>query len=403
MTIASVDFFAAAALLLALYHLVLHPRWREVVLACGNVIFLGAFLPHPAQRALLAGVVLSGYAMVWAVQRAYVRSRALAVLYGAALVGVFTVVRLDQMRLATGVAEDMPVLPLIGLSYVIFRILHMLVDACSGVLPPVAPLSYLNCTCAFYAFVAGPIQRYGDHFEQGRAQDDRVRVDVLGGLGRMVDGCLKVFAFAPLVEPYTHTARLVDLSREGSLVTPFLVWFYAYYVFLFLDFSGYTDIMTGLAALLGLRLPENFNRPWLARNLIDFWQRWHITLSLWLRDYVFHPTHLALTRAAGWLRWPNMAFAYLVTFAVAGIWHGPSVSFLLFGLLHGLGLVINQIGADLFLRLSPATRGRYRDSRLVRVLAVVICQTYVAFTTLIFAHPLGELAQVWSLLRGMDP
>ena len=113
---------------------------------------------------------------------------------------------------------------------------------------------------------------------------------------------------------------------------------YLYLFYLYMNFSGYCDIVIAGASLVGLRLPENFNQPFLARNILDYWSRWHITLGHWIRDYLFTPFY-----KAGAERFPAILSAvavigYFVAFTLAGIWHGSTWNFLIYGLLHGAAL-----------------------------------------------------------------
>jgi D-alanyl-lipoteichoic acid acyltransferase DltB (MBOAT superfamily) len=116
----------------------------------------------------------------------------------------------------------------------------------------------------------------------------------------------------------------------------FLFYFYPAYVFF--NFAGYCDIVIAAAALAGIRVPENFDRPYLARNMIDFWTRWHRSLTFWIRDYVFTPLYMAIARRApGWSN--NLAFlCYFVALFLAGVWHGSSWNFVVFGVLNGIGV-----------------------------------------------------------------
>src|SRR5207302_4962355 len=126
--------------------------------------------------------------------------------------------------------------------------------------------------------------------------------------------------------------RVFDLPKLYSGFEV-LVGVYAYAFQLYYDFSGYTDIALGSALLLGIRLPVNFNRPYAAENIADFWRRWHISLSNWLRDYLYF--------SLPGLRSPWKIFTYMnlvITMAIGGLWHGANWTFLIWGLIHGVGL-----------------------------------------------------------------
>ena len=121
-------------------------------------------------------------------------------------------------------------------------------------------------------------------------------------------------------------------------IAQFVLLAYAYMFFLYFNFSGYCDVVIAGAALVGLRLPENFNAPFLSRNILEYWTRWHITLGFWIRDYLFTPFY-----KAGVERFPQRTLAiavigYFFAFSLAGLWHGSTLNFLIYGLLNGAGL-----------------------------------------------------------------
>jgi alginate O-acetyltransferase complex protein AlgI len=160
-----------------------------------------------------------------------------------------------------------------------------------------------------------------------------------------------------------------------------------YPLFLYMNFSGYTDFVIGAARLFRLRLPENFDRPFLAANFIEFWGRWHISLSQWLRSYVFNPVLM------GWIRrhrsarskqYPTVV-ALFITFFLVGAWHGQTSEFLFFGLLQGGGVAGNRLyQVAMTRRLTPAGYDRLCANGLYRAVARGVTFTWFAFTLLWF-------------------
>lgn len=396
MSIATPDFFIAVALLALLYHLYDAPRYRAWVLALGNAAFVGTFVLRGAQQLLLGWVLLSGYTMVVLARHKRV-GRPGITLYIMALIAVLWVTRHPVLGEARLTASPPAVIPLLGYAYLMLKLVHMLVDAAQDRLVNVTPLTAFNYACGFFAWMSGPIQRFNDFAEQLRVDRTSLSTDAfLSALNRIVNGCLKAFVFGEWVVPVTVTEPLLTHPQAADFWLRLIGWCFGYYVYLYLNFSGYTDIMIGMAALFGVRLPENFNQPWRARNVVDFWQRWHMTLSAFLRDYVFHPVYLAMARLTVRMRWLAAALAYLFTFAVAALWHGMTVGFLLWGMLHGSAAFVNQLGNDVIMKKLPADlRTRYRRSGAIRLMAMVVCNVYVALTMLLFAHPLEELQRVW--------
>ena len=146
---------------------------------------------------------------------------------------------------------------------------------------------------------------------------------------------------------------------------------------IFCDFSGYSDLAAGVGRLMGFRIPQNFNSPYLALNLRDFWRRWHITLSLWLRDYLYIPL--------GGSRRGSRTLNLLVTMGLGGLWHGSHVRFLAWGLLHGLGLAAVHV-FEAFTRRpgAPAAVGRWFAARPGKCLAWLLTFHTVALLWIFF-------------------
>ncbi len=164
----------------------------------------------------------------------------------------------------------------------------------------------------------------------------------------------------------------------------FLGVLYFFPLYLYLNFSGYCDIVIAGASLLGMKLPENFDHPYLARNVIDFWTRFHRTLGFWIRDYLFLPLYKGVAE-----RWPKRAesyafLCYFVAFFFAGVWHGPTANFIVYGILQAIGVS----AAKLWERHLVKRRGRaglklYMQSTRVRIVAI-ICTLHFEFFALLF-------------------
>ena len=180
----------------------------------------------------------------------------------------------------------------------------------------------------------------------------------LAGVWRVGLGALKTLVLVPLVKPWALDWKAVPVDQPAGAMAIGLV---SYSAYILLDFSGYSDIAIGTARWMGIRTPENFNWPYASRSLAEFWRRWHMTFSNFLRAYVFKPL------VAGLNRWPALArrrmlvtaIAYLVTFVVCGLWHGDRLHFVVWGAWHGVGLVVNKLWRE---RWRPASaRGGWYD------------------------------------------
>jgi D-alanyl-lipoteichoic acid acyltransferase DltB (MBOAT superfamily) len=186
----------------------------------------------------------------------------------------------------------------------------------------------------FPHLVAGPIVRSQELIPQIRRRLDPRRVEasraaylIVGGLFKKV--VISSFLAAAIVDP-------VFAAPEGHSAIEVLLAVYGYAVVIYTDFSAYTDIAIGTALLLGFRFPENFDRPYTARSLQDFWRRWHMTLSRWLRDYVYIP--LGGNRRGAGRTYVNI----MITMVLGGLWHGAGWTFVLWGAYHGIGQVIGH-------------------------------------------------------------
>jgi len=204
-------------------------------------------------------------------------------------------------------------------------------------------------TLNFTTFVSGPIQRY-DEFahDQFAVQPISLGPRVIGlQLERIVRGFFKVNVLAMLLHAVQQHA-LAQMSQPLPLGIKLVSAFglaVVYPFFLYANFSGYIDIVIALARMMRVRLPENFDRPFSASSFLDFWNRWHITLSSWLKTYVYNSLLLRLMR-----QFPSPAiepligvFSFFVTFFLVGIWHGRTSEFVVFGVLQGGGVAINKL------------------------------------------------------------
>jgi alginate O-acetyltransferase complex protein AlgI len=281
----------------------------------------------------------------------------------------------------------------LGFSYVAFRLLHVLRDRSLGRLPNVTLREFVTYALFFPAFTAGPIDRVERFVKDERAPFKLDAAVLLDGGTRIALGVLKKFVLA-------DSLALVALDSTSAAQTTSPVWMwvlvYAYAWRLYLDFSGYTDIALGLGRLVGIRLPENFDRPYTRQNLTLFWNSWHITLAQWFRTYVFNP----LTRA---LRAPTLParplpapviilLTQMVIMLLIGLWHGVTVNFVIWGAWHGLGLFIHNRWSDYTKPRAAALDGRPRLKQAAHWLGVFITFHYVALGWVWFVLPTPSLA-----------
>jgi alginate O-acetyltransferase complex protein AlgI len=239
---------------------------------------------------------------------------------------------MDGLFKLLGAGEPLPILRVllpVGVSFYTFAAISYVVDVYRGMIRPArSVVHYLAWATLFPYLMAGPIIRYGHVGEQLESSQQRFRWSLIGsGVFFLAMGLAKKLLVADMMAPYVnslfaHHTQLGLLSGWGAAL--------GYTLQLYFDFSGYSDMAVGVAFMIGLRFPQNFDSPYKAQNPSDFWRRWHMSLSSWLRDYLFIP--LGGSHGTTWMTVRNL----LITFLLAGLWHGPAWTFVFWGLLWGV-------------------------------------------------------------------
>jgi D-alanyl-lipoteichoic acid acyltransferase DltB (MBOAT superfamily) len=236
-------------------------------------------------------------------------------------------------------------------------------------------LAHLTAASLFTVIVAGPINRISNLIKQMQQPFSLTQTEGGRAFLLIASGLLKKLLIADFLSRNVVN-RIFDTPTlySGAEV---LFGVYGYALQIYFDFSGYTDIAMGLSQLLGLVLPDNFNRPYSSASLRDFWNRWHITFSHWLRDYVY----FSLPKAA---RWKGAPYCYpILVMLLGGLWHGIGWPFVVWGLLHGVGLVT----LNLYQKLRGKVRGRRKAPEWRRRLAIFFTFQYVCLTWVFFRAP----------------
>jgi D-alanyl-lipoteichoic acid acyltransferase DltB (MBOAT superfamily) len=308
--------------------------------------------------------------------------------------------RLDQ-NTAHAVAAD---LRWLGFSYVAFRLIHTLRDRQSGRAPLVTFQEYLTYALFYPAFTAGPIDRLDRFVKDLRKPLIWNDANELGSAAqRLALGLFKKFIIA-------DGLALVALNagNAGQITSAGWGWvlLYGYSLQIYFDFSGYTDLAIGLGRLVGIALPENFNAPYLKPNLTQFWNNWHMTLTLWFRSYYFNP----LTRALRTLKTQSgqslsptivLFITQLSTMVLIGLWHGVTWNFVLWGVWHGIGLLAQNRFTDWMKPRYARLTERPRLQMTVTVATTLLTFHYVALGWVFFALPDPGLSlQVFGKLFG---
>ncbi len=271
----------------------------------------------------------------------------------------------------------------LGLSFYAFQAMTYTLDIYRGDAEPAKSYwEYLAYVGFFPTTLAGPITRVAELLKQWH-KPNRVIGGPEGGraLFLIAIGLCKKFLIADYLAG-NLVNRVFDLPTlySGGEV---LVAVYAYAFQLYYDFSGYTDMAMGAALLLGIKLPGNFNRPYQAENIADFWRRWHITFSNWLRDYLYFSLPGKRSKVMPYLN-------LIITFTIGGLWHGASWTFVIWGLLHGIGLAV--------VRLRQALTGNRKLSAAwpFRAMRILVTFHFVTLTWIFFRS--ADLHTAWKIL-----
>ncbi|MDE0886906.1 MAG: MBOAT family protein [Myxococcota bacterium] len=369
--------FALFLIFVLLFYYGLPRKFQGATLLTASLIFYTLWTP--AYLILLLAEIGINYALL----RAMVRSKrpglylVAATLFTLGLLGYFKYTAMLLETLLPSLAANFGwgfqipeiLLPL-GISFYSFQLLGLSIDAYRGQLDEVPSLSrYALFVCFFPQLIAGPILRGSEFLPQlergGEPTWDRSRRGlwlIATGIGKKV--ILADFLLAPFVDQ-------VFLESAPASSNFHWVALYSFAFQIYFDFSGYTDMARGIALLLGFELPMNFLEPYLSRNPSEFWRRWHKTLSRWLADYVYIP--LGGNRRGRSRTYSNLA----LTMLLGGLWHGANWTFVIWGGLHGLLLILHRL-----VRPRGITRAEplaWRDAPKVFFFFNLVCLLWVFF------------------------
>jgi D-alanyl-lipoteichoic acid acyltransferase DltB (MBOAT superfamily) len=392
----SLDFVVFFVVVVAVYWRLGH-RWQNVLLLVSSYVFYGYV--HPWFLILIASSTVIDYASARGMERWPGRRR---VFMGASIVSNFGMLGFfkyfnffaDNVRAALGAAGldvGMPVLRVVlpvGISFYTFQAMSYTVDVYRGELRARRSLLDLAVFISFFPhLVAGPIQRASFLLPQVEGERRFSVQQASSGFSLIVWGFFKKLVIADNVGVIANKVfALSDPSFE-------VLWagVFAFAIQIYADFSAYTDIARGTSRWLGFELTQNFDHPYMARNPADFWRRWNISLSTWFRDYVYIP--LGGSRAGEW----NWARNVLVTFLLSGLWHGASWNYVLWGLYHGVLLVLTR--AHEILR--PAKGLESGAPRAARFAPRHLVQIPAMFALTLFGWLLFRETQLTAIVRDL--
>ncbi|RIA66525.1 D-alanyl-lipoteichoic acid acyltransferase DltB (MBOAT superfamily) [Anaeroplasma bactoclasticum] len=278
----------------------------------------------------------------------------------------------------------------VGISFYTFQTLSYVIDIYKGKIEAEEnPFYYALYVSFFPQLVAGPIERSGDLLPQLKNKEGNHYQNLSIGLKQMLVGFIKKIAIADMVAVYVNNIFNNIDNTNGLLV---LVGTILFSIQILCDFSGYSDIAIGCARCFNIKLSKNFDKPYSAISIKDFWNRWHITLSTWFRDYVYFPMGGSRVNKV------RLCINILVVFLLSGIWHGAAWTFILWGLMHGIMRIIGQL-------IEPLREKAYnkwninKDSIFIKIIRISITYILVSLTWIAFrSNSLAEMATAYRLL-----
>ena len=274
-----------------------------------------------------------------------------------------------------------------GVSFFVFQSIAYVVDIARGTIAPLKRFSdYLFLLSFFPKMFLGPLVKAREFIPQIEARDVVVSRDDFGRAVLLVArGLVKYAIIAKALGLLFVAPAFAGELGEGGMVA--LMAIYGFTLQIYCDFSGYSDIAQGVALMLGFRLPDNFDAPYKAATITEFWRRWHISLSTWLKDYLY--ISLGGNRKGAIRTYLNL----IITMFLGGLWHGVGLTFVAWGLLHGVALALHK----LWLRVVPSAKALGRDMGVARrVVATLFTFNLVAFGWLLFTA--SDMAQVQTML-----
>ncbi len=420
MQFTTLAFLGLFALLAAVYYL-LPRKWRWILLLLASYAFYATW--RVDYVFVILAVTLATYLAALGMQKSTSEGRrrlylwvGLVVVFGGLIAFKYfdffsTLLKVVLWR-ALGIEIEPPVLGLIapiGISFYSLQVASYLIDVSRKTMEAETHFGYYALYVSFFPqIVSGPISRAKSMLPQYREPKEFDEWQVVTGLRMALWGAFQKLAIADRLGILVNQYYGAPAEATGVQLI------YATYLFAFqilADFAGYTNMARGMARVLGLELAENFNQPYFAKDVNEFWNRWHMSLSTWLRDYIFYPVMRFMRKDMRWAgNFLTMAVPPMVTMLVSGLWHGVGVQFIAWGLVHGVYLVLSTVTANWRNRTLSREKvgGFVRLTDLLQVLVsfhlvtgawVLFRSTSLTEARLVFAR----MARVQPDFSGIDP
>jgi D-alanyl-lipoteichoic acid acyltransferase DltB (MBOAT superfamily) len=285
----------------------------------------------------------------------------------------------------------------VGISYLAFRNSYLALEVRNGTVEMPGFWRYLGYSFFVPTMPVGPINFYSN-YHRGFAADRPV-IPVCRAVLRVLVGLVKYQFLGTILNQLSYSGLLLDRYNHHWIDLPIAILFY--YLYLYCNFSGFCDVAIGAAGLLGIPVLENFDHPFAARNVKDFWNRWHITLSQYMRDVLFSPLSKFMVRLFGPAHANHaIAISIVVVFLLVGVWHGVGWNFAAFGAVHALGVVVNHyytIGLKKW--LGREAFKAYNANRWIHAGAVALTFCYCAASLVFFANSFADIHEIFASLK----
>ncbi|MGE8202980.1 D-alanyl-lipoteichoic acid biosynthesis protein DltB [Heyndrickxia sp. NPDC080065] len=275
----------------------------------------------------------------------------------------------------------------LGISYLTFKAVQMVIEIRDGLIKDDIPLmDFLYFLLFFPTISSGPIDRFR-RFEKDRLTPptkEQYRELLYLGINKIFRGFLYKFIIAYLIHHYLLAYLPVNPFVHIPLFWAHVIYMYAYSLYLFFDFAGYSAFAIGISYMMGIKTPENFNLPFISRNIKFFWNRWHMTLSFWFRDYIYMRFVFWMTKKK-WIknRYTVSNLGYILLFLIMGLWHGIALQYIVYGLYHAFLI----IGFDYFDRWNRKNKF-WPKNKVTHVVSIIITFHFICFGFYIFSGQL---------------
>lgn len=346
---------------------------RNYALAASLFFVTAALAKHPVQLSYFVAYFIWQFITVMSYMHIYRKRGRDSRIYHAMLIISLLPLALQKLSSLT----DTSIFGFIGISYLSFKTLQMIIEIYDGLIDEVKPLDFVRFMIFFPVFSSGPIDR------SRRFNDDSHRMiqrsEYLDLLGSGIFRILLGLVYKLVISSYLFALlSLISGMREWYF---YVAYAYVYGLYMFFDFAGYSLMAVGTSYIFGVRTPDNFKAPFAAVDISDFWNRWHITLSHWFRDYLFSRVVMAFTKKKLLdTRLQRACTAFIINMTVMGAWHGLTPYYLLYGLYHGLLLAASEV----YHKKSQFYK-KHKKSKLYRTVSCLVTLQAVMFGFLIFS------------------